>query len=212
MSCSDHLPPVDLARVSATSILSGEHRVILQVLAVLEKLAAIATGIQHIPTDHANQVLEVLTKFADRCHHGKEETILFPMLESIQPGFGPVQVMLAEHVDGRAFISAMKEAVVTNDAARYAQAATGYVELLRQHIAKEDDILFRLADHMLTPAQDAEILEAYRRIEHDDMGDGTHERLLGIADTLASTYHIPRASDNPQIMDLLTAICGCKKG
>jgi len=212
MSCADHIPPVDLARVSATSILSGEHRVILQVLDVLDKLAAIATRDRRIPTEHANQALEVLTKFADRCHHGKEENILFPALEAIQPGFGPVQVMLAEHVEGRAFISAMQEAVVAGDAARYAQAATGYVELLRQHIAKEDDILFRLAGQMLTPTQDAEILEAYRRIEHDDMGDGTHERLLGIADTLATTYGIPRASDNPQIMDLLTAICGCKKG
>jgi len=42
------------------------------------------------------------------------------------------------------------------------------------------------------------------------MGDGTHERLLGIADTLATTYGVPRASDSQQIMNLLTAICGCK--
>lgn len=211
MPCADHLPPVDLSRVSATSILSGEHRVILQVLDVVEKLAALALRDQRIPSEHANQALEVLTKFADHCHHGKEETVLFPVLEAIQPGFGPVQVMRAEHVEGRAFIRAMTEAVAAGHAGLYASAANGYVNLLRQHIHKEDDILFRLAGQMLTPAQDAEILDGYRRIEHDDMGDGTHERLLGIADTLATTYGVPRASDSQQIMDLLTAICGCKK-
>ncbi len=211
MHCATHLPLVDLTRVSATSILSGEHQVILQVLTVLEKLAAIATSDRRIPIDHASRALEVLTRFADHCHHGKEENVLFPALEAIQPGFGPVQVMRAEHVEGRAFIRAMLEAVAQEDAARFAQAATGYIALLRQHIAKEDDVLFRFAGQMLTPTQDAEILEGYRAIEHDDMGNGTHERLLGIADALATTYGVPRASDNPQIMDLLTAICGCKK-
>lgn len=210
-SCHDHLPAVDLAQVSATSILSGEHRVILQVLDVLERLAAATARDRRIPTDHAAQALEVLMQFADRCHHGKEETVLFPALDMIQPGFGPVQVMLAEHVDGRGHIAAMNEAVVRGDAAGFARSANAYVELLRQHISKEDEILFRLAAQMLSPEQDAAILDAYREIEHDDMGDGTHERLLGIADTLATAYGIPRASDDPQIMNLLTAICGCRR-
>jgi hemerythrin-like domain-containing protein len=211
MSCADHLPPVDLNRIRATSILSGEHRVILQVLTALERMAALAMTNQAIPVAHARQALEVLRNFADHCHHGKEEDILFPALEAIQPGFGPSQVMRAEHVIGRAHIAAMGRAVEAGDAAAFAREANGYVELLRQHIAKEDDILFRLADQMLSPAEDAALLDAYRALEHDDMGDGTHERMLGIADSLATAYGIPRASDDPQIMDLLTAVCGCRK-
>lgn len=212
MACTDHQPPVDLSSVSATSILSGEHRVILQVLDVLAVLADNAARDHHVPLDHARQVLEVLARFADHCHHGKEEGCLFPVLEAIQPGFGPLRVMLGEHVEGRAFLGSMSEAVAKDDADGFADAARGYVTLLRRHIDKEDGILFPMARHMLTAAQDAAILDGYRRLEHDDLGDGTHERLLGIADTLAAAYGIARASDDPQVMNLLTAICGCKKG
>lgn len=210
-SCHDHLPPVDLSRVSAASILSGEHQVILQVLSALDAMA-VRSAAGKLPVADATDALEVLRTFADTCHHGKEETILFPALEAQVPGFGPTQVMRAEHVEGRAFIRAMGEAVKAVDAAAFARAAHGYVELLRAHIEKEDDILFRMAQAMLSPQQDAAILEAYRRIEHDDMGDGTHFRMLATADRLAGVYGIARASDNPQTMALLTAVCGCKHG
>ncbi len=211
MSCTHDLPPIDLNRVTATTILSGEHRVILQVLEVLEQVALVALHEQKIPLNHAEKVLEVLTRFADHCHHGKEEQVLFPMLESIAPGFGPIKVMLGEHVQGRAAIQAMQAAVTNGDALNFSIAANSYVELLREHIYKEDNILFRLAEQMLSPAQHEAILDSYRRLEHDDLGDGTHERLLGIADTLARDYGIARASEDPHIMTLLTAICGCKK-
>ncbi|MEK7411839.1 MAG: hemerythrin domain-containing protein [Planctomycetota bacterium] len=191
------------------SILSGEHRVILQLLAALAVMAERSDAGQ-LPVADATDALEVLRTFADKCHHGKEEEILFPVLEAQIPGFGPTQVMRAEHVEGRALIRAMVDALAQNDAANFAKAARGYVALLRDHIAKEDDILFRMAQAILTPEQDAAILDAYRRIEHDDMGDGTHFRMLGIADRLAGAYGIARASDNPQTMALLTAVCGCK--
>lgn len=207
-SCHDHLAPVDLARVSAVSILSGEHQVILQVLAALEAMAALSAA-GDLPVADAGDALEVLRTFADRCHHGKEEEILFPVLEAMEPGFGPTRVMRAEHVEGRALIRAMGEAVAQRDAAGFARAARAYAELLRAHIAKEDDILFRLAQAMLSPEQDAAILDAYRRVEHEDMGDGTHVRMLATADRLAATYQLPRASADPQTMALLTAVCGC---
>ena len=214
MSCADHLPPVDMQVVSATSILSGEHRVILQVLDVLEQVALVTLRDQRIPPEHATKILEVLRQFADHCHHGKEEDVLFPVLESISPGFGPIRVMMDEHITGRAAIASMSDAIAASDAISFATAANAYVALLRTHIFKEDNILFRYAEQMLTPDQHEEILESYRRLEHDDLGDGTHQRLLGIADTLAAIYGIPRASDDPQTMHLLTAICGCatKKG
>ena len=73
-----------------------------------------------------------------------------------------------------------------------------------------DQILFRMAGAMLDPGEDRRIVEAYRAVEHDDMGSGTHERMLGLADRLAATHGVPRASDDPTILRLLTAVCGCR--
>ena len=209
MPCHDHLPPVDLTRISAVSILSGEHRVILQLLHVLQRVAKVTSNCGKIPELHARQILEVLRTFADTCHHGKEEEILFPALEALVLGFGPTQVMRAEHVDGRIHIKAMGAAIESGQPGAYVQQALAYVDLLRQHIDKEDGILFRMAQAMLSQAQDTELIAAFRRAEHDDMGSGTHERMLGIADALADAYGVPRASADPAIFTLLTACCGC---
>lgn len=210
-SCHDHLPPVDMTRASAVSILSGEHRVILQVVTCLERMAAQAGREQRIPASFARQAIEVIRTFADRCHHGKEEDILFPALEAQIPGFGPTAVMRDEHVIGRQHVAGMAAAIETDAVSDFISHAMGYVELLRGHIAKEDDILFRIAQTMLTPTQDAALVEAYREIEHDDMGDGTHERMLAIADVLADAYGCERASSDPQTFELLTAVCGCRR-
>jgi hemerythrin-like domain-containing protein len=213
MSCDhfDQLQPVDLDIVSAVSILSGEHRVILQVIDALVAMAARADKEGLIPVDHARQALEVLRNFADKCHHGKEENILFPALDAAVPGFGPTQVMRADHVDGRAYIQSIASAVEAGDVAGFQQNAHSYAGLLRAHIEKEDGILFPMAMQILIPEQHGEILDAYRAMEHDDMGDGTHERMLGLADSLANAYGVKRASLEPRIMTLLTAVCGCKK-
>lgn len=210
-TCHDHLPPIDLDRVSAVSILAGEHRVILQTLACLERIAARAVEHDSIPAAHAGQALEILRRFADQCHHSKEEEILFPALEAKVPGFGPTRVMRDEHVTGRAHIADMARALTGDDAGRFAAQATAYVVLLRAHIEKEDEILFRMAQQLLDAEEDARLLDAYRAVEHEDMGDGTHERLLAQADALAAAYDVPRASAEPRIMHLLTAVCGCHR-
>lgn len=209
MSCTGNLPPLDLSQITSTTILAGEHRVILQVLSSLVGIADAAERDGRIQTTHASWALEVLRNFADRCHHGKEEEILFPALEARVPGFGPTQVMRSEHIDGRAHVRAMGEALASGELARFVANARGYVELLRNHIAKEDTILFPIAASMIGPDHDAAIVDAYRRIEHDDMGDGTHERMLATADVLADAYGVARASTDPQILALLTAVCGC---
>ena len=96
-----------------TEILSGEHRIIEQVLDCLEKIAQnCATG-GRLDKTSAEQALDFFRDFADRCHHGKEETHLFRAMEA--KGFprqgGPTGVMLHEHEQGRAHIRDMAEAI-----------------------------------------------------------------------------------------------------
>src|SRR5271166_4514533 len=95
-----------------TEILSGEHRIIEQVLDCLETMAQKSTTHGHLDEISARQAIDFFRNFADRCHHGKEETHLFPAMEA--KGFphqgGPTGVMLSEHEQGRAHIRGMAEA------------------------------------------------------------------------------------------------------
>jgi hemerythrin-like domain-containing protein len=192
----------------STEILQSEHRVIEQVLSCLEKMAgkALAEGI--LDETSARQALDFFQTFADGCHHGKEETCLFPLMEA--KGFprqgGPTGVMLFEHEEGRRHIRAMHAALAAaaagqDEAVRdFARHAHAYIDLLRQHIFKEEHRLFPMADQVFSAQDQANLVERFAHVEHHDMHEGTHEKYLQLANTLAERFSVPRAESPP---------CGC---
>jgi len=191
-----------------TEILSGEHRVIEQVLTCLERIAQDCASRGQLDRTSAEQALEFFRNFADRCHHGKEETYLFPAMEA--KGFprqgGPTGVMLYEHEQGRAHIRGMADAVAgaaagEHDAAsRFITHAQGYVGLLREHIEKEDHCLFAMANQTLTEEDQQTLLAAFQHVEHDL---GTHEKYLHVADELADRFGVTPVVGNSPVA------CGC---
>jgi len=103
---------------------------------------------------------------------------------------GPIAVMLAEHEEGRAFTRGMRAAAERLAAGDVAAArevvanARGYAALLRQHIQKEDGILFPMAAQVIPAAQHAEVVEAFEHVEHEETGEGVHEKYLALAEAL----------------------------
>jgi len=160
--------------------LMHEHEAILFSLGILDKIAGAARSGRKIDLGDARKLVGFLKEFADTCHHGKEEGILFPAMEAagIMNEGGPIGVMLHEHVLGRERIRGMNLALEgSGDPAAFAREATGYIELLRQHIDKENQVLFPLGERVLSP----ETLDAlYARFEdHEErvIGHGRHEEL-----------------------------------
>jgi hemerythrin-like domain-containing protein len=176
-----------------------EHRVIEQVLSCLEKLADRCEAGEDLDGTSALEALEFFRNFADRCHHGKEEGHLFPLLEA--RGFrrqgGPTGVMLYEHEEGRGLVAAMARAIERDAPREFARHARAYVGLLREHIRKEDHCLFPMATEILSGA-DAESLEQrFEHVEYTEMGDGTHERYLQLANDLADRLGVKRVQVIP---------------
>lgn len=178
--------------MQATDILMEEHKVILRVIGSLEveagKLAEGRAGRPGFFLDAA----DFIKGFADGCHHKKEEGVLFEAMVAagLPKQAGPVAVMLAEHELGRAFTRGMREAATrlgTGDAVAGAEVvrnALGYAGLLRQHIEKENGILFPMADQVIPVARQAQVAEDFERIEHEETGEGVHEKYLGLAEAL----------------------------
>jgi len=180
-----------------TEILSSEHRVIEQVLDCLEAMAKAARDEGRLDVQRAAAALEIVRTFADRCHHGKEEDRLFPMLvaRGMSTHIGPIAMMLDDHRVGREHVRRMADAVAAGDAEGFAPAAFDYVGLLHDHIAKEDGVLFPMAESMLDEAARETLLQSFKSFEHDDLGPGTHERMLALADELARHYGVPLAAE-----------------
>lgn len=195
-----------------TDILMEEHRVIEQVLDVLERMADRAVHHGTLDPAHARDAVEFFRNFADRCHHMKEENHLFTLMEA--RGFpregGPTGVMLYEHEMGRGHVRNMDEMIMAvasgepGAAHRWAEHAHAYIEILRQHIQKEDHCLFAMADQAFSEQDQAELSRRFEQVEREEL-QGAHDFYLQIANALADAYHVPRAfAENRD--------CGCGSG
>ena len=188
-----------------TEILMQEHRVIEQVLDCLELMARQCDDGKGLDTESASLAIDFFRNFADRCHHGKEEDCLFPLLE--QKGFsreqGPTGVMLHEHESGRRHVRGMSEAVGSIEAGNtsattdFVSHARAFIQLLREHIQKEDHCLFQMTDQTLSEQDQLRLIESFAHVEHDDIGPGIHEKYLNVAADLAKRYGVQsRVSDS----------------
>lgn len=184
--------------MTPSEILMAEHRVIEAVLTCMER-ATFAIEKGSLNANSFRQCLAFFRTFADRCHHGKEEDILFPVLEQhgVERAGGPIGVMLEEHEEGRQLLAAIDSALPLaqkGDAAaiaRLSRAALTYVGLLRDHIKKEDEVLFPLGDQQLDVAEQEKLIDAFRQKERDELGMGVHECQLGAARTLCKQWNVP---------------------
>jgi hemerythrin-like domain-containing protein len=178
--------------MQATDILSSEHRVIERVLKSLEKAADAAERDVPVRPYFFLDAANFIRGFADGCHHLKEENVLFTTMSKhgVPVEGGPIGIMLNEHELGRKFTREMRAgaerwAAGEPDGSKVAiAAARNYVMLLQQHIAKEDQILFPMADRVIPAENQDEVWEAFEKVEHEETGEGVHEKYLGIAEAL----------------------------
>lgn len=181
--------------MNATDQLRAEHEGIMSMLDILERICEQMTSTRSANLDHLDRIVEFLSVFADKCHHGKEEDILFPALEKvgIPKEGGPIGVMLTEHDQGRKEIGAMRKALEELRSRRdanedFVNAARGYIGLLRNHIAKENNVLFVMAERNLTREEQARLLEAFETMEREKIGEGRHEAFHLLLDELKGLY------------------------
>lgn len=184
------------AEMQPTRDLMTEHRAIERMLAVLDTISGRLEAGEAADAGHLEQILEFIRVFADRCHHAKEEDLLFVAMEraGIPAQGGPIAAMLADHEVGRRHVRGIAEGLAAyregeeGAARRIAEHARGYAELLRGHIAKEDGVLYPLADRVLTQEQQRELEEGFERIERDVVGEGRHEAFHRMLDELERVY------------------------
>jgi len=178
--------------MKATQILMEEHRVIERVLNALDLGIQKAQAGNEIRPGFFIEAADFIRGFADGCHHRKEEGVLFKSLveNGLPENSGPVAVMLNDHAQGRVYTQAMRAAAERwqkgDQAAKEEtlQNAANYVALLRGHIQKEDAVLFPIADRYIPQSEHDAVLRRFDTVEHEETGEGVHEKYLHLAEKL----------------------------
>lgn len=161
-----------------TKILSDEHKNILKFIDILdEKCDNAEEG--KVDGEFFKKAIEFIRNYADKFHHAKEENILFKELckDEVEMHCNPIDQMLYEHEQGRGFVKGMEEALKKNDKEKIIENTRGYIQLLRDHIFKEDNILYPMADQALSEKTQKLILKKFEEAEKK-LGNKNYLKLI----------------------------------
>src|SRR5262245_10418683 len=145
--------------MKCTDLLIQDHQVILRALDVLDEMAVRTERKEQIEARDVEAILRFLRGFADNHHQGKEEFALFPELGRVLGEKDePVRQMIFEHDQERSLVEGIEDALYTQKGANFVEFVRHLTSLIRNHIQKEDNMLFKIAEGALSAEQHEAII------------------------------------------------------
>ena len=181
--------------MKAITILKQEHQLILRGLAVAQSMAILLQRGNEVFFDDVSLVVDFIQSYADTFHHKKEEDILFKWMHErgFPSGGGPIQVMLYEHDLGRSCINNIlsvlnKDQKLIEDKETVIRGVMDFVQLLTQHISKEDNILYMMAESLAEKDSDEILLSRYRNKIAESESEEIQNKYEVMIQTLEKKY------------------------
>lgn len=175
----------------ATQDLRAEHNTILHVLKIMGNMTSADNRREtNIKLQHGAELINFLTIFADKCHHGKEEIYLFKALikKGICKDGGLIEMLIQEHNLGKKQIGMMNKSLESRDLPKFNSAAGEYIDLLKLHIKKENNEMFVIADRILDNATQDELFQKFEYHEESVIGHGVHEKFHSMIQSWSEEY------------------------
>ena len=142
----------------STESLRKDHKLIEKVLHALDATIKLLKEGKQIPEQILLPTLDFTQNFTDVCHHGKEEEALFPALEKagMPTNMGPIHMMLLDHKRTKEIAEhinlASKKYLENGDSAYLLETLELYVQHVTEHLWKENNRLFMMAEARLNYA------------------------------------------------------------
>ena len=167
----------------STTSLRNDHKLIEKVLNALDVTVSLLNEGKQIPEQILIPTIDFIQNFTHVCHHTKEEEGLFPALgkTGMPTQMGPISRMILEHK-----ITKQLADNIESSAKLYIQSGTSdelipslqnYVNHVRDHLWKENNRLFMMADSRLIDVS-KNVDEQLRKIEQnklDELGKSRSE-------------------------------------
>lgn len=162
---------------NSTRRLVDEHVLICISLDICDKAAELILSGGDVPKSIWRDLITFTKGYTDGFHHAKEEGILFPLLcqRGLSADYGPIAVMLHDHVNFRRLLGQMEEGLDEDNMAKVVAAYQEYSSSLRMHIHKENNILYPMGESMINYEDEKSLNEAYDETELSLGGDKTNE-------------------------------------
>ncbi|MFA5183440.1 MAG: hemerythrin domain-containing protein [Syntrophales bacterium] len=177
----------------ATEILKEEHDMIIMALGGAKREVLSVHATRKINSEKVERLIDFCWNFIERCHNAKEEKYLMAKMQErgLPSDKEPILVMSLEHKEGQGMVQAMAAALPqakigeSTALSSIALNLRAYIGLLHDHIDKENNVFFPLADQLFTPEDQKELLRAFKKYEAEEIGSGEHDRYHQLARELA---------------------------
>lgn len=176
--------------------LKEEHKAINLMLLILVEIARKLEVEPTIRTEHLDQILEFIRVFVDKCHHGKEETLLFYAMEEagISKEEVSMNLLLKEHQKGRQYFQKLTQAVTQHKTGNREVSSVitdnirNYVVLLTKHIETEESVLYPSAEKRIPEKRQEVLLKEFEALEREKMGPEQHKKFHKLLHHLENVY------------------------
>ncbi|MCX7711093.1 MAG: hemerythrin domain-containing protein [Clostridia bacterium] len=177
--------------MNCIDLMVEEHVHIKRMLAVIRKYCYKILKGEKVQYEDFFKIIDFVRNYADKHHHGKEESMLFNrMMEELGPTAEKLvrHGMNVEHDLGRLHMqeleAAVKRVLDGDDEARLDVIANAisYTHLLHRHIAKEDDVVYKYAERSLSKETLDRIDLEGEKFEKDAKAEGIQDRYLAMVD------------------------------
>lgn len=139
----------------STTSLRRDHDLIEKVIKAMESTIQLLNDGKQIPESILLPVIDFTKNFTDVCHHSKEENSLFPALEQagMPRNMGPIAMMLMDHERsreiGKEMENSAKDYISSGSSTKLISDMQQYVEHITEHLWKENNRLFMMAEARL---------------------------------------------------------------
>ncbi|WMJ77391.1 MULTISPECIES: hemerythrin domain-containing protein [unclassified Sedimentibacter] len=183
--------------MKSVEIMVMEHDYILRMLNVMRKACINAMNGENINYDDFSKIIEFIRKYADAHHHGKEEKFLFKEMQINLGKLGENLIthgMLVEHDYGRLYVSNLEDALHKlkkgDDESKLdvISNAVAYTNLLKRHIAKENEAVYMFGEKNLPKEVIDKINEKTDKFEREAEKMGTQKYFIDILESLEKKY------------------------
>ena len=177
-----------------TEDLKYEHKAITLMLNVMSNISRNIKDKKVFYTNDVEKLVDFLVVYVDNCHRNKEESVFYPALLMSKKPFKNIGVIINEHLIGKGYLDEILCCVENCkigsifSGERIADCMANYVQLIQNHIQKEENDYFPMANDALSDEAQLEISKQFKLIDDEFVGLGIHNRYDELLKSLESKY------------------------
>ncbi|MGA9099231.1 MAG: hemerythrin domain-containing protein [Methanotrichaceae archaeon] len=177
--------------MESTEDLTNEHKEIAIFLAIVEEIANRLASMKEANAEDLQWLFEFNRDFVLRAHHGKEESLFFPVLRDIGVPEDPINVLIADHDLLRGIAKTIRGLIEDYNIGSDGDVTLDLVDMLRfysmlmkDHNETEESIFYPIVDKCISRENDMKLVARLRCSGAERIGIGRDMELREILDSL----------------------------